>query len=475
MADSSKTNQLPKFGGGKTYERWKQEIEGWKLVTKVEKKSQAITVALSFDEESEIRDKVFSELDINELHVENGLEKLIENLDKWYLKDTLSSAYASWGNFYKFKRSENCSMESYILEFLKRYKAVKKHKIEIPKCVLAFILLDCAGLELRDKQLVLTAVNFDKPDELLDQMGTALKKFFGEQGASASFGDSSSSSIAIKPEPVYATEEANIMNRSKKFESNRGRPNYSGSRYNGNARKNPSDARGNVYKCFECGSPNHLRYSCPKRVYEVKSDKRYNEDSDEQCYLTIDRKDTRKTMVDSLNCAVLDSACSSTVCGINWLNCFLDTLSAKDLNRVVEEKSSTSFKFGDGSVINSLKRVIFPAVLAGENCKIKTDVIDSDIPLLFGKPSMKKAKVKIDLENDCASVNGKHVELQCTSSGHYCIPISDFKEGNKQLHQVLMMEGCGNVDQDHIENHVEKLHKQFGHPSSKRRSQLIKD
>ena len=186
MADSSKTNQPPKFGGGKTYERWKQEIEGWKLVTKVEKKSQAITVALSFDEESEIRDKVFSELDINELHVENGLEKLIENLDKWYLKDTLSSAYASWGNFYKFKRSENCSMESYILEFLKRYKAVKKHKIEIPNCVLAFILLDCAGLELRDKQLVLTAVNFDKPDELLDQMGTALKKFFGEQGASAS-------------------------------------------------------------------------------------------------------------------------------------------------------------------------------------------------------------------------------------------------------------------------------------------------
>ena len=106
--------------------------------------------------------------------------------------------------------------------------------------------------------------------------------------------------------------------------------------------------------------------------------------------------------------------------------------------------------------------------------KLKTDVIDSDIPLLFGKPSMKKAKVKIDLENDCASVNGKHVELQCTSSGHYCIPISDFKEGNKQLHQVLMMEGCGNVNQDHIENHVEKLHKQFGHPSSKRLSQLIK-
>ena len=121
MADStSKANQPPKFGGDKTYERWKTEIEGWKLVTKVEKKSQAITVALSFDEGSEVRDKVFSELDINELHVEEGLKKLIENLDKWYLKDNLSSAYESWSNFYKFKRSENCSMETYILEFLKK-------------------------------------------------------------------------------------------------------------------------------------------------------------------------------------------------------------------------------------------------------------------------------------------------------------------------------------------------------------------
>lgn len=79
MADSSKTNQPPKFGGEKTYERWKTEINGWKLVTKVEKKSQAITVALSFDEGSEVRDKVFSELDINELHVDEGLDKLIEN------------------------------------------------------------------------------------------------------------------------------------------------------------------------------------------------------------------------------------------------------------------------------------------------------------------------------------------------------------------------------------------------------------
>ena len=30
---------------------------------------------------------------------------------------------------------------------------------------------------------------------------------------------------------------------------------------------------------------------------------------------------------ESMNAAVLDSACSSTVAGENWINCYLDTLS----------------------------------------------------------------------------------------------------------------------------------------------------
>ena len=143
----------------------------------MEKKAQGLTVALSFGEDSEVRDKVFSKLDIAELHAEDGLTKLIEHLDKWYKKDELSGAYESWSKFYKYKRTEDCAIETYILEFLKRYKVVKKFKIEIPNSVLAFILLDCAGLEYRDKQLVLTAVNFNEPDKLLDQMSSALKFF----------------------------------------------------------------------------------------------------------------------------------------------------------------------------------------------------------------------------------------------------------------------------------------------------------
>ena len=49
------------------------------------------------------------------------------------------------------------------------------------------------------------------------------------------------------------------------------------------------------------------------------------------------------------------------------------------------------------------------------------DSIKSDIPLLLSKKAMKKAKIKIDLENDRCVVFGKDVDLKTTTSGQYCL------------------------------------------------------
>lgn len=485
----------PKFGGEKTYERWISELQAWQVISKVEKKNQALAIALSFDEGSEVRDKVFHEIKINELNVDDGMTKLLEYLDKWYKKDELSGAYEAWGNFDKYKKSEDISIESYILGYQKRCKSLSKHKIEIPKCVLAFKLLDCAGLEHRDKQLVLTAVDYNEPEKLLDQMMHALSKFFGSKGVQASTSvqgnSSSNSSITIKSEPVYVTEEANVVNRYQRGNGRQERSEPRGynranfgrqdrtsetrgyNSHNRNTgtqnRKNPVDIRGNVTRCHNCGSVFHYASRCPKRIYEVKTE---NEEEDGECYLTIDRG-SRKLVGESFNYAVLDSACSSTVCGIDWMDCYLETLSVDDMKKVKEEESSMSFKFGDGSRVKSLKKITFPAVLAGEKCRIKTDVVNSDIPLLFGKPSMEKARVKIDFEIDCAEVLGRHIQLKCTPSGHYCIPIYDIEKCNSQMQQVLVTEG---VDRDinYSMKEITKLHKQFGHPSSKRLIQLLK-
>ena len=54
---------------------------------------------------------------------------------------------------------------------------------------------------------------------------------------------------------------------------------------------------------------------------------------------------------------------------------------------------------------------------------LRTDVVAADIPLLLSRKSMKTAGINIDLTSDTATIFGKSVMLNMTSSGHYCIPI----------------------------------------------------
>lgn len=84
---------------------------------------------------------------------------------------------------------------------------------------------------------------------------------------------------------------------------------------------------------------------------------------------------------------------------------------------------------------------------------------------------MKTAKMKLDLENDSASIFGKDVQLQCTSSGHYCVPIDQINVSVVDTASALIvtLESTGKNDI------IEKLHKQFAHPSAKRLKSLLKD
>ena len=56
---------------------------------------------------------------------------------------------------------------------------------------------------------------------------------------------------------------------------------------------------------------------------------------------------------------------------------------------------------------------------------------------------MKRAGVKMDLENDSANIFGKDVALNLTFSGHYCIPID---RTEKQLMKNFQLEDMETKD-----------------------------
>ena len=166
----------------KPYEQYIEELKGWTYITELEKSKQAIAVALSFlqNDSTHMRDKVFSEIKVDELKEDDGMDKLIKFMDNIYKKD-LTSAYEYYTTFHSFKRSPHETIENYISEFKRLYNQTKKYLMELPQSVLAFKLLDGSLLDNKDKQLVLTCIDYDKKLTLFTQTQTALKSFFENQ------------------------------------------------------------------------------------------------------------------------------------------------------------------------------------------------------------------------------------------------------------------------------------------------------
>ena len=78
--------------------------------------------------------------------------------------------------------------------------------------------------------------------------------------------------------------------------------------------------------------------------------------------------------------------------------------------------------------MRSKEEYSLPAVIAGKDVMIRTDVVGSDITLLLSRSAMKTGGVKMDMENDTANIFGKDVFLNLTTSGHYCIPVDRMEE-----------------------------------------------
>ena len=120
--------------------------------------------------------------------------------------------------------------------------------------------------------------------------------------------------------------------------------------------------------------------------------------------------------IDTRNCAVLDNACSNTVYGDSWVNTYIQSLDKDDKEKVKQFEGHKVFKSWGGSCLKSKGEYSFPAVTAGKEVLITTDIVESDIPLLLSGTAMEKAAIKPDLENDTAVIMGKAVALNTTSS-----------------------------------------------------------
>ncbi len=294
------------------------------------------------------------------LNSENDVEKLIKKLGFLYAKNKDQAAFMTYQSFETFARPKYISIPDYINEFERLNSKLKMNKMELTSGVSAYQLLKNANITNEKQQLVRATIGELSYENMQKQL-----KAIHDHSDKAEF-----NSLPVKVEPAYlaAGEEQSLYGcsggrygnnsrfmRGRGFQ-NRGRfsTNFSSKQVR---KKNPLDAFGNTSKCAICQSIFHWARDCPDKLHQQ-----------EEVQITLFTSAVQDCYIESfvgetLSCAVLDSGCTQTVCGESWLQCYKDTLSVEELETLVESPSETRFKFGDGKVIKSEKRVVILPIL----------------------------------------------------------------------------------------------------------------
>lgn len=471
---------VPLLTSDKPYSRFKQEIVVWHGVTDLPKHKQAAVVALSLPEDSfkiNVRAKVFEEI-ADDLNTDDGLDKLLVFLDKHLGKDDLADAFDKYYDFESYKRTHEAIPE-FIAEFDSKYQKVKKKGTELPSEILAFKLLMAVNISNEQQMFVKSGMDYSDKGKLYEQAKVSLRKYLSDSAAS---NENSNPAVNIKTEPVFATSNYRGRGSFNRFRS-RGRGSYGRGSWRGDNYSKGSDSSANVKsvtrnfdgkdmnplgpngtprRCINCGSYKHYIAQCPHEndTYETQHDQ------PQEFTLYTQGVDNSVLVAETQLHAVLDSACSSTVCGKEWIENYCVTAGV-DINDLKKGSSGKIFKFGGGTRLESQGLYEIPAEIVGRRVNIKTDVVDSDIPLLLSKQAMKNAKVTLDLENDKATIFGKSVELECTSSGHYALPIMP-------EHLVFATDFDQMTEAEQVRN-LKKLHCQFGHACDDKLRKLMED
>ena len=123
MSSTRRIYSPPSLNSGADFETWVHEVEIWQCVTDLEVKKQGPAIYLALEGPAR---QACSNIEVKELHSENGVKIIIEKLKSLYAKDVNQAAFMAYETFENFTRPEGMSILDYINKFDQLYEVIRK-------------------------------------------------------------------------------------------------------------------------------------------------------------------------------------------------------------------------------------------------------------------------------------------------------------------------------------------------------------
>ena len=143
MASASNLKTPPVLVDEAHYTEWISDMAVWEAYTDIDKTKRGPAVYLTLS--GKVRDSV-RELTVEQLGTETGVQKIIEKLDKVFLKEENTRAYLAFKEFYDYRRPSGVTITDFLVKFEYLYHKLGIHNVKLPEGVRAFFLLTCANV-----------------------------------------------------------------------------------------------------------------------------------------------------------------------------------------------------------------------------------------------------------------------------------------------------------------------------------------
>ena len=473
MTERDRIRDIPVLDDRTDYNTWKKTVSIWMLGTNAKKSQQASKLIMNMRGKPQ---EVSINIPTETLGAEDGVVKLLAELDKLYEKDTTQSLFKAIDSFEGYRRDQADDIDEYVLEFQRRYKKLKQLRDDkdlYDDAILAYRLLNQANLNEEQARLIRATCNSGLT---YNKMQEQLKRTFGDSLGGKKTTTSLPFKPAIKEEPEQR-EEGDQVYWSRDYNDNRGfqhrlsernpywnsyHPDrgyhHNNNRYNPYASKNsqrPHQQRGNQrpYQqrgkeesvnspknspkrspnrrspkkrtCFICDEPDHFCAECPERLSN-RTQQTQSETNNRKVYFqTLQTlSDVQSLPHECVNKAILDTGSSHTICGETWLKEYQNSLKTEDLEAITSEDCNMTFCFGDRDSSTARTKVSLPVMMCETKTTVEVYVVDRNIPLLLGSDSLMKLGIVIDLPCSRISIRGIYQDLTLIETGHSLVSIT---------------------------------------------------